>query len=333
MSAFIESIRSEIRTRHYSLKTEKTYLYWCRYFIRFNNLKHPNVMGNAEIERFLNHLALNRGVSAATQNLALCAIVFMYKRVLHQELVDLKYRYAKAPKNLPTVLNADEVKAVLSCLKGKYWLVTAILYGCGLRINEALRIRIKDIDFSNHSIFVFRGKGGKDRYTLLPDSLCSAIKQQMEFSIRIHAQDLKDGYGLASLPPSLIRKYGNAAKQTSWQYLFPSINRCVHPIDGYISRHHIHESAYSKALRAAVRQSGILKRVTAHTFRHSFATRLLQAGNDIRTVQELLGHSDLRTTELYTHVVGNRRAGTISPIDLPEQNLIREPHADYLTAA
>ena len=156
----------------------------------------------------------------------------------------------------------------------------------------------------------------------IPYSLCSAIKQQIDLSIRIHAQDLKDGYGLASLPPSLMRKYGNAAKQTSWQYIFPSINRCVHPIDGYISRHHIHRAAYSKALRAAVRQSGILKRVTAHTFRHSFATRLLQTGNDIRTVQELLGHSDLRTTEIYTHVIGNRRAGTISPIDLPEQRVI-----------
>jgi integron integrase len=333
MSAFIESIRVVIRTKQYSLKTEKSYLYWCRYFIRFHKLKHPNSMGNKEIELFLNHLAGERGVSAATQNQALCALVFMYKHVLGTELVDLKYGYAKAPKNLPTVLAAGEVQKILAELKGKYWLVTAILYGCGLRINEALRLRIKDFDFDDKSVFVFRGKGGKDRYTLLPETLIMPIKQQIQCSLSRHNRDLKEGQGMASLPPSLIRKYGTAAKQAGWQFLFQSSVRCVHPIDGYTCRHHVHETAYAKALRKAVRSTDILKRVTAHTFRHSFATRLLQAGNDIRTVQELLGHSDLRTTEIYTHVIGNRRAGTISPIDLPEQNLVREPKAEYLTAA
>ncbi|MGS2719435.1 integron integrase [Paraglaciecola aestuariivivens] len=319
MSAFIESIREVIRTKQYSLKTEKSYLYWVRYFIRFHHLRHPRDMGNKEVEAFLSHLAVVRGVSAATQNQALCAIVFMYKHVLDTELKDLKFGYAKKPRNLPTVLNALEVQKILACLSGKYWLITGILYGCGLRVHEALRLRIKDIDFVNKSIFIFRGKGGKDRYTLLPNCLVKPLQQQIVVAKKCHARDVREGFGLASLPSSLIRKYGNAAKQASWQFLFPSSVRCPHPFDGYICRHHIHETAYAKSLRQAVAQSGVLKRVTAHTFRHSFATRLLQAGADIRTVQELLGHADLRTTEIYTHVVGSRRAGTISPIDLPEQ--------------
>lgn len=315
MSPFIESIRVVLRTKQYSLKTEKSYLYWVRYFIRFHHLKHPKEMGNQEVEAFLSHLAVARGVSAATQNQALCAIVFMYKHLLDTELKDLKFGYAKKPKNLPTVLNAQEVQNILKCMSGKYWLLTGILYGSGLRVHEALRLRIKDIDFENKSIFIFRGKGGKDRYTLLPQSLAEPIQGQISVAKKCHEKDVREGYGMASLPPALIRKYGNTAQQTSWQFLFPSSVRCTHPIDGYICRHHIHETAYAKYLRRAVVTSGVLKRVTAHTFRHSFATRLLQSGADIRTVQELLGHVDLRTTEIYTHVVGSRRAGTVSPID------------------
>ncbi|MEP0354516.1 phage integrase N-terminal SAM-like domain-containing protein [Paraglaciecola sp.] len=177
MSAFIEAIRTEIRTKQYSLKTEKSYLYWARYFIRFNSMRHPETLNNPEIEHFLNYLATNRGVSAATQNQALCALIFMYKHVIKKDIINLKYGYAKAPKNLPTVLNSEEVKAVLQQLSGKHWLITAILYGCGLRVHEALRLRVKDIDFINRSIFIFRGKGKKDRYTLLPDSLTDPIKK------------------------------------------------------------------------------------------------------------------------------------------------------------
>jgi integron integrase len=275
MSPFIESIRAVIRTKQYSLKTEKSYLYWVKYFIRFHHLRHPSEMGNTEVEAFLSHLAVVRGVSAATQNQALCAIVFMYKQILDTELKNLKFGYAKKPRNLPTVLNALEVQKILTCMKGKYWLVTGILYGSGLRVHEALRLRIKDIDFVNKSIFIFRGKGGKDRYTLLPQSLVDLIKCQISTAKKCHDKDVCEGYGTASLPPSLIRKYGNAAKQASWQFLFPSSVRCAHPIDGYICRHHIHETAYAKSLRRAVVESGVLKRVTAHTFRHSFATRLL----------------------------------------------------------
>ncbi|MEC8428023.1 MAG: integron integrase [Pseudomonadota bacterium] len=314
-SPFIETVRTELRTRHYSLRTERTYLYWIRHFIYFNDKRHPKVLGNAEIERFLNYLATRRMVSAATQNQALCAIIFMYRYVIRRDIEGLNYSFAKRPKNIPTVLSPDEIARILAHMQGKYWLITALLYGCGFRIHEALSLRIKDIDIHLRSIFVFRGKGGKDRYTLLPESLITPINDQIESVRTIHSQDLEEGYGMTSVPPSLKRKYSSSLMDFSWQYVFPSSTRCKHPYDGYICRHHLHGTAYAKQLRQAVRNSGIAKRVTAHTFRHSFATNLLQTGTDIRTVQELLGHADLRTTEIYTHVIGNRRAGTTSPID------------------
>ena len=315
MSPFIESVRTELRTKRYSLQTEKSYLTWIRSFIRFHDRKHPKDLGNAEIEQFLNHLAMNRQVSAATQNQALCALIFMYKHVIKCEIVGLKYSQTKKPRRMPTVLDTQEVGKIIGLMKGKYKLITAVLYGSGLRIHEALRLRIKDIDFANKTVFVFRGKGGKDRYTLLPQTLIEPLKQQIELSKQVHKKDVQDGYGLTSLPPSLIRKYGNAAKDSAWQYLFTSSTRCEHPHDGYVCRHHIHQSAYRKQLRKAVVNSGISKRITAHTFRHSFATQLLLNGADIRTVQDLLGHSDVRTTEIYTHVIGSRFNGTASPLD------------------
>ena len=287
-SPFIEQVRSELRTRHYSLRTEKTYLYWIRHFIRFNNKRHPETMGNLEIEHFLNYLANDRRVSAATQNQALCALVFMYRHVIKRQIEDLNYGFAKRPKNIPTVLSAQEVTRILAQLSGKYWLITAILYGCGLRIHEALFLRIKDIDLHHRSILVFRGKGAKDRYTLLPESLLSPISEQIAFCKTLHQNDLSEGYGFTSIDSSLKRKYGSALMDFSWQYLFPSSTRCQHPYDGYICRHHLHGTAYAKQLRKAA---------------------------IIRTVQELLGYADLRTTEIYTHVVNQRHAGTRSPID------------------
>jgi integron integrase len=314
-SLFIERVRSELRTRHYSLQTEKTYLYWIRHFILFNDKRHPEVMGNADIERFLSYLAVNRKVSAATQNQALCAIVFLYRYIIQRDIENLSYGFAKRPQNVPTVLAPNEVTAILNQLKGKYWLITALLYGCGFRIHEALSLRIKDIDPHNRSIFIFRGKGRKDRYTLLPEILVASIQHQMHEAQHVHEADLAEGYGSTSVPPALHRKYGKALTDFAWQYLFPSTTRCQHPYDNYICRHHLHSTAYAKHLRKAVKASNIHKRVTAHTFRHSFATNLLLNGSDIRTVQELLGHSDLRTTEIYTHVIGERRAGTRSPVD------------------
>ncbi|TAA41724.1 integron integrase [Corallincola spongiicola] len=329
-SPFIESVRKELRTRQYSYRTEKTYLHWIRYFIRFNDYKHPDMMGNAEIERFLSHLAVNREVSAATQNLALCAIIFMYRHVVGREIEGLNYSYTRAPRNIPTVLDQEEVAKILAHMTGKYWLIAVLLYGCGLRLQEALSMRVKDIDFSLKSILVFRGKGRKDRYTLLPQSLVPRLQAQITYVKKRHAQDLVEGAGMTSVPSSLYRKYKGVMTDVAWQYLFSSTTLCRHPHDGYVCRHHIHATSFAKQLRKAVLKSGVKKRVTAHTFRHSFATRLLQKGTDIRTVQELLGHSDLKTTEIYTHVVGDRRAGTTSPADMLPGSKVEEAQASYV---
>lgn len=328
-SPFIESIRTELRTRHYSFRTEKTYLFWCRRFIVFHNKRHPLEMGNGEIERFLNYLAVHRNVSPATQNQALCALIFMYRYVVKRDIEGLDYKFSKTPRNLPTVLSSTEVVKVLEKMQGTSWLIAALLYGGGFRINEVLRLRIKDIDFSSRSIFIFRGKGRKDRYTILPDRLVTPIQHQIEQVKQVHQKDLDEGFGFTSVPPALIRKYSTSLKDFAWQYVFPSSTRCTHPYDGYICRHHLHASSFRKRLRKAVLSSGINKRVTAHTFRHSFATSLLEQGTDIRTVQELLGHADLKTTEIYTHVLGNRRAGTRSPVDY----VVKEEMARYRLSA
>ena len=288
-SPFLSSIRSELRTRRYSLNTEKVYLQWIKSFILFNDKQHPKDMGNDEIERFLNHLAVNRQVSAATQNQALCAIIFLYRYIVKKDISNLNYSFTKRDKYMPTVLSHEEVKAILAHMAGIHKLIATILYGCGLRINEALALRVKDMNLANATVFVFRGKGRKDRYTLLPKSLISDIETQIAKVRWLHEKDLSEGFGLTSLPPALMRKYGSAAKDIAWQYLFPSTTRCVHPYDGYICRHHLHESAFRNQLRKAVLKTNITKRVKAHTFRHSFATQLLQNGTDIRTVQELLG--------------------------------------------
>ncbi len=314
-SPFLETVRTELRTRRYSLKTEKVYLTWIKSFILFNDKKHPNKMGNHEIERFLNHLAINRQVSAATQDQALCAIIFLYRYVVKKEIHGLNYSFTKREQCIPSVLTHHEAKKILSHMTGTHWLIASILYGSGLRINEALSLRVKDINLADNTIFVFRGKGKKDRYSILPKSLNHAIANQIDKVKAIHNKDVSEGHGFTSLPPALMRKYKNALKDFSWQYLFPSTTRCVHPYDGYVCRHHLHESAFRKHLRKAVLCADIGKRVKAHTFRHSFATELLRNGTDIRTVQELLGHTDLKTTEIYTHVVGSRFSHTVSPID------------------
>lgn len=314
-SPFLQSLRDVIRVKRYSLQTEKSYLYWVKFFIIFNDKRHPKELGAAEINHFLTHLAVNRGVSAATQNQALCALVFMYKHMLDQQFDGLIFSYAKRPKNIPTVLSPNEVAAIIANLKMPYQLIISILYGSGLRLNEVLRLRVKDIDFSNQTIFIFRGKGQKDRLTILPKALNEIITNQINHIEVVHKQDLLDGFGLTSVPASLHRKYKAAMKDFAWQYIFPSSTRCEHPIDGYICRHHLHPSTLTRHLRQAVIKAKIPKKVSAHTFRHSFATALLLNGTDIRTVQTLLGHSDLRTTEIYTHVIGERHAGTVSPFD------------------
>jgi len=315
MSELIEEVRVILRSKQYSIRTEKAYLDWIRRFIRFHDYQHPKSMGKTEVEEFLSHLAANRKVSAATQNQALCGLVFLYKHVYDKGLEDMKYGFTKRERRLPTVLSVSELKKIIANLTGQHKILASLLYGSGLRINEALSLRIKDIDFSNKTIFVFRGKGKKDRYVFLPLSLCEQLKEQIEKVKWVHEKDVKAGYGNTSLPPSLHRKYGKALRDVAWQYVFISTTRCNHPYDGYICRHHLHESAFRKALRAAVIESDIDKRVTAHTFRHSFATTMLKSGADIKTVQELLGHKDLRTTEIYTHVIGDKFSGQTSPLD------------------
>jgi len=314
-SPFLETVRTALRTKHYSIRTEKSYIYWIKQYILFHDKKHPSLLHSSDLSSFLSYLAVTRKVSANTQNQALCAIVFMYKHVLNTDLGKFQFEFAKRPKTLPVVLSPSEIIEIISQLSGCYHLIASILYGSGLRMNEALKLRVKDINFYNQSIFVFRGKGNKDRTTLLPHTLLTPIKEQIATVKKIHEKDLENGFGMTSLPPALIRKYKNSVKTFAWQYLFPSTTLCQHPYDDYHCRHHIHHSAFSKALTKATRASGVYKKVTAHTFRHSFATHLLENGTDIRTVQELLGHEDLKTTQIYTHVIGKSKAGTTSPLD------------------
>ena len=315
-SPFLESIRHILRTKHYSIQTEKAYLHWIKRFILFNQKRHPKDMGEEEVSNYLTYLAVNRRVTSSTQNLALCSIVFMYKHVFEKELTLLSDTVrAKAPTRVPMVLSNQEATAIINELKPPYHLMFSLLYGCGLRKAELLRLRIKDIDFDGNSIYVFRGKGAKDRMTLLPNVLIEALKTQITKVEGVHHKDLSEGEGKTSLPSGLARKYPKAIAQLKWQYLFPSTVRCQHPTDGYFCRHHLHWTSLTKALRAAVVKTDIRKHVTAHTFRHSFATQLLLNGADIRTVQELLGHNDLKTTQIYTHVIGQHSSGTLSPID------------------
>lgn len=315
-SALLESIRHILRAKHYSIQTEKSYLLWIKRFILFNEKRHPKNMGEEEVSNFLTYLAVNRRVSSSTQNLALCSIVFMYKHIFNRELTLLSDTVkAKPPKRVPTVLSNKEAKLIIKEMKFPYNLMFSLLYGSGMRKSELLRLRIKDIDFNNHSIYIFRGKGRKDRVTLLPKSLIKMIKVQMAKVKSIHDRDLAEGGGETSLPSGLARKYPYAISEFKWQYLFPSSVRCKHPTDGYFCRHHLHWSSLTKVLRISIRNNKINKHVTAHTFRHSFATQLLLNGADIRTVQELLGHSDLKTTQIYTHVIGQHSSGVNSPVD------------------
>lgn len=315
-SPFLESIRHILRTKHYSIQTEKSYLLWIKRFILFHQKRHPKDMGEEEVSNFLTYLAVARRVTSSTQNLALCAIVFMYKHLFNRELTLLDGTVrAKPPKRVPTVLSNEEAKLIISKMKFPYDLMFSLLYGSGMRKAELLKLRIKDIDFANNSIYIFRGKGRKDRVTVLPKSLIEKLKEQIEKVRNIHDKDLVEADGRTSLPAGLARKYPYAIRDFKWQYLFPSPVRCQHPTDGYFCRHHLHWTTLSKALRTSVRKSKINKHVTAHTFRHSFATQLLLNGADIRTVQELLGHSDLKTTQIYTHVIGQHSSGINSPID------------------
>ena len=312
----LEQVRDVIRLKHYSIRTESTYIYWMKRYIFFHNKRHPKEMGKPEIHQFLTHLAVKEKVSAATQNLALNAIMFLYREILVKDIENIgDFVKAKKPIKLPVVLSPAEVKAVLSHLKNPYWLMASLLYGSGLRLMECIRLRVKDIDFDYRQIIVREGKGFKDRITMLPEKLVKLLTHQLKRAKFIYEEDIADGFGDVYLPYGLKKKYSNASKEWGWQYVFPASRRSIDPRSGIERRHHISETVLQRAVKRAVRESGITKPASCHSFRHSFATHLLENGYDIRTVQELLGHKDIRTTMIYTHVLNKNRLGVKSPLD------------------
>ncbi len=311
----MDQIRTAVRTRNYSIRTERTYVDWAYRYILFHDKRHPATLGAADINRFLSYLATDLNVAASTQNQALNAIIFMYKHVLKIEIGEIgDVIRAKRPARLPVVLSAQETADLLAQLHGVHKLMGELLYGTGMRIIELVRLRVKDIDFNRRMIFVRSGKGQKDRTVPLPAELVPELTDHLEKNRRLHDQDLAAGHGTVHLPFALERKYPNANKEWAWKYVFPSGNLSVDPRSGIRQRHHVYESVLQKALRKATRLSGIAKAVHAHTLRHSFATHLLEAGHDIRTVQELLGHKDLKTTMIYTHVTQDSACGIKSPL-------------------
>ncbi len=314
-SPFLDQVRNSIRTRHYSIRTEKSYVGWVRRYILFHNKRHPKDLGEEHVAEFLTHLAVNRRVSPNTQNQALNALVFLYKQILGRPLGDILGAVrAKRPQRLPTVLTQSEVRRLFQYMDGACWLPTCLLYGSGLRLMECLRLRVKDLDFDHRAITVRSGKGGKDRIVTLPDPCIDTLKRQLEQVRNLHEKDLSDGFGAVWLPYALERKYPQAAKSWGWQYLFPAGKRSIDPRSGITRRHHLDESCLQKAVKLAVRKAGILKPASCHTLRHSFATHLLERGMDIRTVQEQLGHKDIRTTQIYTHVLQRGGNAVVSPL-------------------
>ena len=312
----LEQVRQAIRTRHYSYMTEKAYVGWIKRFIFFHNKRHPAEMGEAEIGRFLSSLATESHVSASTQNQALNALLFVYQEVLHLKIgfIDGVIR-AQRPKRLPVVLTKDEVRRILGGLNGTPWIMTMFLYGAGLRLMECCRLRVKDIDFSQNQIVVRAGKGNKDRHTMLPAAVKDVLYQHLRYVKRLHEEDLQKGLGRVVLPNALDRKYPNADKEWGWQWVFPATSHYTDRITGEKHRHHLHESVLQKAFKEARLKAGIFKPAGCHSLRHSFATHLLEDGYDIRTVQELLGHNDVSTTMIYTHVLNRGGKGVRSPAD------------------
>ena len=314
----LDRVRQALRARHYSYRTEQAYTQWIRRFILFHGKRHPAEMGAPEIEAFLSYLAAEENVSASTQNQALSALLFLYRHVLHQDIPAerLNFTLAKRPQRLPVVLSRAEVKRLMTFLDGTPWLVAQLLYGSGLRLSEALRLRIQDLDFDRHLILVRSGKGDKDRTTVLPQTLYPALQTQIQHVRYLHQRDLQNPHWEdVSLPEALARKYPHAPREWVWQYLFPAERLSRDPRTGRLLRHHLHPSSIQKAVRAAAQAAQIPKHVTPHTLRHSFATHLLENGYDIRTVQELLGHKDVRTTMIYTHVLQRGPLGVRSPLD------------------
>ncbi len=312
----LDQVRSQLRLRHYSYRTEQQYVGWIKRFILFHGKRHPASMSTPELEGFLSYLALERKVAAATQNQALAAMLFLYKRVLGVDLPWLENVVrAKKPVRLPVVLAPEEVRAVLGQLDGAYRLVASLLYGSGLRLMEAMRLRVKDLSFDYGQITVRSGKGDKDRVTVLPQELIPALQAHLAAVRERHLIAVRDGYGGVELPYALARKYPGADRDWAWQYAFPAPHPSTDPRTGIRRRHHLNEEAVQRRVRIAMRAAGITKPASSHTFRHCFATHLLERGSDIRTVQELLGHKDVTTTQIYTHVMRKGASAVRSPLD------------------
>jgi integron integrase len=312
----LDQVRDKLRVKHYSIRTEQVYVDWIKRYIHFHGKRHPNNLGAHDVEAFLTHLAVAGKVAASTQNQAKSALLFLYREVLEIQLAWLdNVTQARAPKRLPVVLTVSEVQSVLSRLNGTHLLIASLLYGCGMRLMEAVRLRVKDVEFARLEIVVREGKGLKDRVTMLPDAVVGALKAHLVKVKALHSEDLAQGFGAVYLPFALDKKYPNAAREWGWQYVFPSKNLSVDPRSGKTRRHHLDEKGVQRAVKQAVRDAELTKPATPHTFRHSFATHLLQAGYDIRTVQELLGHSDVSTTMIYTHVLNKGGKGVQSPLD------------------
>ena len=312
----LEQVRDAIRRRHYSERTEETYVHWIKRFIFFSGKRHPAELGGEEVTAFLNYLARERTVAAATQNQALSALLFLYKEVLGQPLPWLDgLERAKRPARVPSVLTREEVRGLLAHMRGSKWLMASLLYGAGLRLRECLKLRVKDVDFGYRQIVVRNGKGAKDRVTMLPASVVAPLQAHLERVRKLHERDVARGYGDVELPDALARKYPRAQYEWGWKFVFPSYKLAVDPRTGVIRRHHVYENFVIRGVKEAARSARIAKHVSCHTLRHSFATHLLEGGYDIRTVQELLGHADVSTTMIYTHVLNKGGRGVASPLD------------------
>ena len=312
----LDQVRGKLRVKHYSIRTEQVYLDWIKRYILHHGKRHPRELNESHVETFLTHLAVENKVAASTQNQAKSAILFLYREVLQIDLEWLKnVTQAKAPQRLPVVLTVPEVRAVLEHMSGTHWLVASLLYGGGMRLLEAVRLRVKDVEFARREIIVREGKGAKDRVTMLPDTVVEPLKRHLAKVKAQHDEDLAAGFGDVYLPFALAKKYPGAGREWGWQYVFPSRNLAVDPRSNVTRRHHIDEKGVQRAMKQAVRDANIAKPATPHTLRHSFATHLLQSGYDIRTVQELLGHSDVSTTMIYTHVLNRGGRGVASPLD------------------
>lgn len=312
----LQRVRIALRSRHYSRRTEQAYCLWIKRYIFFHKLRHPEEMAESEVNQFLTHLAVTEKVSSSTQTQALSALLFLYRHVLDRQLGNLEELIrARKPARLPVVLTRDEVRSLLNQLTGDRWLIASLLYGGGLRLLECLTLRVKDLDFQRGQILVRDGKGGKDRFTILPVAVKQPLQRHLEQVRLIHQMDLADGYGRVPLPDALEQKYPDAPVDWRWQWVFPQARRWRNPQTGEQGRHHLDESLVQRAVKEAVTRAGLTKRASCHTLRHSFATHLLERGQDIRTIQELLGHRDLKTTMIYTHVLNQGPMGVKSPMD------------------